>query len=149
MASHERIDLAVKPLFTYICSPDHLSSAIECANFLSIFTELKPWKAQYPADKRHSVWYVSFTGEVEEPYILNLNIRPKHFQLEFRHPQFLPQNIATKLKVNQKWLCANSNRFSETALKEMLSSYSKNTKDSFDKNQIKFVKWHPRISHDC
>ena len=145
MARHERIDLVVKPLFTYICSPDHFESAIKCKDFLKKFKVLKPWMAQYPNDKRHSVWYVSFTHK-EEPYILNLNIRPTHFQLEFRQPQFLSKKTANKLEVNQKWLCANSNRFSEPELQEMVSSYIENIKDSFDKNQITFVKWRSRNS---
>lgn len=143
MANNIKIDTAVKPLISYICSPDHLQSAIKCEYFLNGFNTLKPWRAEYPDDKRHSVWYISFNTDKEEPYILNLNIRPAHFQVEFRQPQFLPQEIAKKLKVNQKWLCANSNKFTFSELQEMMRSYIVKIKDPFDKGQIKFGKWHP------
>lgn len=143
MARHERIDFSSKPLNEYICSAKHFQSATKCESFIKKFVSLKPYLAQYPNDSRHSVWYVGFIHK-EEPYILNLNIRPAHFQLEFRHPQFIPKEIALKLKVNQNWLCANSNKFSETNLQEMLRVYINSIQESFDRDQIKYVKWHSR-----
>jgi hypothetical protein len=143
MARYEIPDNIDKPLCTFICSCDHFQSAIKSMKFLENFQTLKVWRTEYPDNNMHSVWYVSFKHQ-EEPYIINVNICTTYFQLEFRHPQFLPNDVASKLRPNQKWVCANSNKYSELELQKMVSSYIEKIRDSFDKKQIKYRKWHPR-----
>lgn len=109
MARHEQPDTLKKPLCTYICNCDHFSCAIKSAKLLrNLNGHLKVWWTQYPSDNSYTCWYVCFKHK-EQPFILNINIRPKYFELEFRYPLFVPKEVKLKNSPNKDWNCADTN----------------------------------------
>jgi hypothetical protein len=93
MARHEQPDKLEKPLCTYICNCDHFPFAIKSAKLLENFKEnLKVWWTQYPSSREYTCWYIGFNYK-EQPFILNINIRPSCLELEFRYPRFIPKEF--------------------------------------------------------
>jgi len=137
MARHERPEHEKRPLNTYICNPKHRSYADKCIKFLSCFPILKVWEVQYPKPKNYTGWYVSFTHR-EKPWILNFSIYPSFTNVEFRYPQYLPNNILDRLKwQNNSWKYARFTDDTEVKLKKIVEVYLDGIRADFDRKKLK------------
>ena len=156
MTKHENIAEFERPLCTYVCDCEQIPQAMIAAKFLGKFDSLKVWQTQYPSQRGHTCWYVSFVNK-EQPYILNINIFLGKIQLEFRYPQYLPDAIRNKLTENSKWRTANSDEYLLKELEDFLRTYTETIRKDFDEDKIKYNKWHIRqteteptcVSHRC
>jgi hypothetical protein len=143
MAIHEKIDLSLKPLYTYVCSSKHGTNAVEAARFLNNFDVIEAVLTQYPKNEPYTCWYLTFKN-YRQPFILNVNIRPTYFQIEFRYPQFLP-DTAIGLIPNKEWKRANSNKYSVRELDAFLEGYLEKIRSAFYSGKLKYRDYYKRI----
>jgi len=80
----------------------------------------------------------------EERYILNFEIRSTDIKVEFRYPQYLPENIRERLRKNLDWRTLLFSEYSENDFRDIMKVYLKAIKPVFDRDRTKFGKWHPR-----
>jgi len=138
MATHERPDDENRPLNTYICSPKQLTLANRCIEFLDDFPILKVWEVQYPKPKDYTCWYVSFRHN-EKPWILNFTIYSSYTNIEFRYPQYIPNDILDRLKwqtTNWKYVKFASEKDKER-LKGIMKVYLNNIRTDFDMHKLR------------
>lgn len=107
--------------------------------FLRTFPLLKVWEVQYPKPQDYTCWYVSFKHN-EKPWILNFTIYSSYTNIEFRYPQYIPNNILDSLKwQNNSWKYAKftGQKDTERSLKEIVNTYLSSIRTDFDRRKLK------------
>lgn len=136
MAEHERPDDEGRPLITYICNPKHRSSAEYCIKLLNQFP-LKVWETQYPKPKDYTCWYVGFIHKIEQ-WILNFTIRSSFTIIEYRYPQYLPDNLLDNMKwQTNNWKYEKLTPETEDTIIRNIKIYLEAIRDDFENKKLK------------
>ena len=138
MATHEIPDLEHRPLVEYINTRKLRSSAQKVVSLLSKIPELKVWKVQYKAPEyADNAWYIGLAVK-DDPILINIKMTPANYNVEFRFPHYLPQDVINVLKwQNRSWLYAGHNQHGETAIIKMIKSYLISIKEDYAAGIVK------------
>jgi len=130
-------ELMKRQLYTYICNSKQLSTANLCIEVLERLSSLKVYEAQYSKPKNYTCWYTSFAHH-EEPWILNFTIYPSYANVEFRYPQYIPNNILDSLEwQNKNWKYARLTELTKRDVEGTLTIYLNSIREDFDQSKLR------------
>jgi len=137
MAKHERVDFNKKSIIKYISNENQTNTAKICKELLDKNEELKVWETQYSDIGSYTCWYVSFNSK-EMPWILNITIYKKNFEIEFRHLKYLDKNTYNNSTwQNINWKKISYKKYTDKQIINILTKYVNEIREDFFNNKVK------------